>query len=297
MAPPRNRRPGYSRRAQYSTFFGYIAGLGGAIVGAVLLIVAIVNPGLFSGLRTTATQAVEPVGGTVARARTGSRNFIDVAKGYATSGQRVAEMERELEEAKVRIAEAEALEGENRRLRALLELSRREPEPVAVTRITGSTAASSRRIATIGAGRSDGIEPGMPVRSSRGLVGRVIEVGSKSSRVLLITDSQSLVPVRRTEGDVGAFAQGKGDGTLRIRLLELGLNPLKKGDVFVTSGSGGLYREGVAIGVVTERLRDGAIARVLANPAATEFVIVEPMRAPEAFEPIEDEQEAEPAGE
>ena len=51
MAPPPNRRPGYSRRAQYTTFFGYIAGLAGAVLGGVLLLIAIANPAAFSGLR------------------------------------------------------------------------------------------------------------------------------------------------------------------------------------------------------------------------------------------------------
>ena len=62
-----------------------------------------------------------------------------------------------------------------------------------------------------------------------------------SSRVLLLTDSESVVPVRRAKDDVVAFAEGRADGSLRLRLINLGVNPIKVGDVFVTSGSGGLY--------------------------------------------------------
>jgi len=79
---------------------------------------------------------------------------------------------------------------------------------------------------------------------------------------------------------VPAFAQGHGGGTLRIRLINLGINPLKKGDIMVTSGSGGLYRPGTAMAVVTELLRDGAIARVLSNPTDTDYVAVEQVWAP-----------------
>jgi rod shape-determining protein MreC len=65
----------------------------------------------------------------------------------------------------------------------------------------------------------------MPVRSARGIVGRVLEVGRNSSRVLLLTDSESVLPVRLANGEGVAFAHGRGDSLLRIRLINLGLNP------------------------------------------------------------------------
>jgi rod shape-determining protein MreC len=102
-------------------------------------------------------------------------------------------------------------------------------------------------------------------------------VGAKSARVLLITDTESVVPVRRASDGVAAFATGRADGTVQLRLISLGLNPLKRGDAFVTSGSGGLYRPGVAIAVVTSLTVDGAIARPLSDPGTTEFVVVDPI--------------------
>ena len=119
----------------------------------------------------------------------------------------------------------------------------------------------------------------MPVRSPRGVVGRVLEVGSSTSRVLLLTDSQSVLPVRLAkEGtDVVAFAEGRGDSFLRIRLINLGINPLKPGDMFVTSGTGGYYRPGTAVAIVTEATGDGALARVVSDPAATDFLSVLPI--------------------
>jgi rod shape-determining protein MreC len=175
----------------------------------------------------------------------------------------------------VRLAEAEALEHDNRRLRATLNLSRGNQRTVAVATLIGSTSASTRRFAFLSAGTSDGVRSGMPVTSPMGLVGRVIEAGSQSSRVLLLTDSESMVPVRRAGDDVAAFAEGRADGLLRIRLINLGINPLKVGDVFVTSGAGGLFRPGIAVAVATRITEDGAIAQLLSNPAATDVVMVE----------------------
>ena len=69
---------------------------------------------------------------------------------------------------------------------------------------------------------------------------------------------------------------------LRIRLVNLGVNPLKVGDMLVTSGAGGYYRPGVAVAVIAKTTPDGGIARLVAEPSATNFVAVEPVHQPAA---------------
>ncbi|TCM22012.1 rod shape-determining protein MreC [Novosphingobium sp. PhB165] len=280
MAPPANRRSSYSRRAQYSTFLSYSAGVLGAVVGIGLVVVSLVNPDMFSSLRGFASDATEPASQAAAGGRELGRNTLAEISGFLHSGSENARIRRELDEAKVRLVQAQATNAENQRLKALLGIRDGDATPVAFSRLTASTGASTRRYATLGAGRDKGVITGMPVRSPMGLVGRVLEVGASSSRVLLITDSESLVPVRRATDGVPAFAQGAADGTLRIRLINLGINPLKKGDVLVTSGSGGLYRPGTPMAIVTDLLRDGAMARVLSNPSDTDYVMVERAWAP-----------------
>jgi len=292
MAPTGNRRSGYSRRAQYGAFFGYIAGVLGALIGAGLLIYSIVSPDAFSGLRAVASDAAAPAGKVSATTRAGGQGFVEIVRGYFLAGSQNAKLQRELGAAKVRLAEAQAITEENGRLRALLSLSEQSPKPVAVTQLIASTASSTRRFATIAAGRDQGITVGMPVRTPLGLVGRVLEVGSDTARVLLVTDTESVVPVRRATDGVPAFAQGRADGTLQIRLINLGINPLKPRDVFVTSGSGGLYRPNTAVAMVVKVTRDGAIARMLSDPSASEFVAVEPMSSqiqPAAPAPVSQE--------
>lgn len=277
MAPSSNRRPGSSRRAQYSTFLGYVIAFAGVIAGAVLLLFSLGNTSAFAGLRSEASDVVAPAAEAAAATRSESQGFWSVLSGYFTYGVRVSRNERELALARVRLAEATALADENRRLKALLNLRDSEPKPIAVARLIGSTSTSTRRFALLGAGRNDGVQVGMPVRSPLGLVGRVLEVGDRTARVLLISDTESVVPVRRARDGVPAFATGRGDGTLQLRLINLGTNPLRPGDAFVTSGSGGLYWPGTAIAVVTRTTRDGAIARALSDPGTTEFVQVQPL--------------------
>lgn len=275
MAPPGNRRSGFSRRAQYSTFAGYLIAVAGVIVAGLLLVVSTRDSTTFAGLRGAATDATAPAAQVAAKARTDSQSIWATLGGYFTSGSENARLKREVALARVRHAEAAAVVEENRRLKALMSLMDGDPTPVVATRLIGSSSSSTRRFATLGAGSRQGVAVGMPVRSPLGLVGRVLEVGSGTARVLLITDPESMVPVRRASDGVAAFAQGRGDGTIQLRLNSLGINPLRRGDAIVTSGAGGLYPPGIAIAVVTRLLPDGAIARPLSDPGATEFVVVE----------------------
>lgn len=275
MAPTGNRRPGTSRRAQYGTFFSYVLAAIGLGIGVLLLFSASGNGGAFPGIRAFASDRVALAGEASAQARNDGRSFFAVVAGYFTRGAHTARLEKEVAEARVKLAEQAALAEENQRLKAMLGLREAQPAPVAMARLIGSSSSSTRRFATLGAGAVEGVKPGMPVRSPTGLVGRVLEVGQHSARVLLITDSESVVPVRRAADGIPAFATGRGDGTLQLRLINLGVNPLKKGDAFVTSGSGGLYRPNTAIAVVKALTVDGAIAQPLSDPGSTEFVAVE----------------------
>lgn len=296
MAPPA-ARSGSNKRAQLGLFAGYVLAGFGAAIGALLLALSLWSPETFQGLRSMATDIASPAGRAGAATRVQTRSVFDAVAGYYDAGSKNAELEREIAVARVRLAEAEALRQENARLKAALRMIEGETGEIATARLIGSTSASARRFAFISAGRNQGVAAGMPVTSPMGLVGRVLEAGASTSRVLLLTDSESMVPVRRATDDVVAFAEGRADGSLRIRLINLGINPLKEGDVFVTSGAGGLFRPGIAVAMVTRVTEDGAIGQLLSNPAATDVVIVEPVWQRRALEAAARELPAEDAAE
>ena len=280
MAPPANRRAGYSRRAQYNTFYAYVAGVLGIVAGGFFLIGSIASPSSYGALRDLASDATEPL----ARAATGTRNGVaggwQVAAGFFTSGSENARLKREVAKARVDAVKAQAVLQENARLKALLGLNMGQQKPVTNAWLIAATNGSSRRFATLSAGANKGVQTGMPVVSPLGLVGRVLEVGHNSARVLLVTDTESVVPVRRASDGLPAFANGHADGTVQIRLITLSINPLHVGDTFVTSGSGGLYWPGTPIAVVSQLTRDGAVGRVLGDPSANEMVEVQPSWTP-----------------
>ncbi|WP_336977332.1 rod shape-determining protein MreC [Altererythrobacter fulvus] len=282
MAPPTKRRTGHSKKAQFSAFTGYLVAGIGVLVGAGLLLLSTWKQEAMSSLRAEATDVVQPAGRAGAEVRSDSQSLIQAIAGYFDAGNKNARLQREMAEARVRLAEAKAIEAENQRLKALLGLREEEVKPVAYARLIGSSSASTRRFAYLSAGRDSGVRPGMPVRSPMGLVGRVLEAGDGSARVMLLTDTASMVPVRRNTDNIVAFAEGRADGSLRLRLINLGINPLKKGDVFVTSGAGGIFRPGIAVAVVEKVTNDGAVGLPLANPAATIHVAVDPVWEPKS---------------
>jgi rod shape-determining protein MreC len=290
MAPSMDRRPGFSRRAQYGIFTGYVIAVLGVLAGLVLLIVSLIDPGSFSFARGAAAEAARPLGSAGAAARTGSYGLFDGISDYFMAASKNADMRREVDLARANAVKLQSLEDENRRLKQLLGIIDPARSPVTAARLIGSTASSTRRFAILSKGSNDGVRPGMPVRSATGLVGRVLEVGPNTARVLLVTDSENVVPVRRAKDGIPAFVEGSSDGRLVIKLINMGVNPIKPGDVFVTSGSGGLYAPGIPVAVATELTRDGAVGHIVSDPAAAEFVIVDPV-----FDPAVEAAQAAPS--
>ncbi|MGL4313163.1 MAG: rod shape-determining protein MreC, partial [Sphingomonas sp.] len=116
---------------------------------------------------------------------------------------------------------------------------------------------------------------GQPVRSADGLIGRTLDVGASVARVMLVSDPQSVIPVRRASDGLAALATGTGSTLVEIRPLNSATNNFRVGDILLTSGSGGLYQPRTPLAVVIRLTDDGALARPIADPAITDAIIVE----------------------
>lgn len=275
MAPPPSRRPGFSRRAQYGLFFGYVVAVAGMVVALLLLAIAIIDPRGFAAIRGGALDATAPAsagGRTVSR---GISGIFESIGNYFRAGSQNAGLRRELEATQRELLRVKAAEAENARLTRLLGLAREVEDEVTVARIVGSSFEAPRRLATLSAGSAAGVATGQPVRAPEGLIGRVIETGRWASRVLLVTDGSSNVPVRMLRDGTPAIAVGRGDGTIELRTLEVGENPFRRGDILVTSGIGGIFPPNVPVASVVRIEGDTAIARPVADPARADFAIVQ----------------------
>jgi rod shape-determining protein MreC len=268
-------RPGWSRRAQYGLFFSFLAVIAGIIVGLILLAVSLVAPKDFASLRGVALNITGPVASTLHEVTATGQGLVTGAGNYWDAARQNGELKRENRAMLQRMVEARAIYQENLQLKAALQLRQHSRETIAAGRIVGSSFNSPQRFAILSAGAKDGIREGMPVRSPSGLVGRIIDVGALASRVLLISDRTSIVPARLLRNGIPVIAQGRGDGTVEVRPLEVGRNPFKPGDLIITSGTGGLYPPLVPVARVVKLNGDGAIALPLADPSNISFAIVE----------------------
>ena len=283
MAASAGPRPGWSRRAQYSLFFSFIAVVAGLVVGLVLLILSLAAPKTYTVVRGAALDITAPITGAFSEVTTTVTGLVSGAGDYWNAANQNGELKRQRAALMRRMVEARAILEENQQLKAALQLRERTGKAVATGRVVGSSFESPRRFAIISVGSSDGVEIGMPVRAPEGLIGRIVDAGNTASRVLLVTDRANIVPARILRGGQPVISTGRGDGTIDVRPLEVGKNPFKGGDIIVTSGTGGLYPPLVPIAKVIRLDDDGAIAVPIADPSRVSFAIVEPPYEPAAL--------------
>jgi rod shape-determining protein MreC len=272
VAPP---RPGWSRRAQYGLFFSFIAAIVGLAIGLILLAISIAAPQKFNDVRGLALDATSPISNGLHQVAATVSGLASGAGDYWDAAGQNGRLKRENAALRRQMTEARAIILDNRELRAMLRLREQSPKVVAIGRIVSSSFESPRRFAILSAGKGDGIREGMPVRSPDGLIGRILEAGSVDSRVLLVSDRASTVPARLLTTGQAVLGQGRGDGTLDVKPLEVGRNPFKPGDIVITSGVGGLYPPLIPVARVVRLMGDGAIAVPLADVASTTVALVE----------------------
>lgn len=143
------------------------------------------------------------------------------------------------------------LAAENIRLRSLLNATELLQDTVLVAELIGvSPNPLSHRI-TINRGEHDGVFVGQAVIGAQGLMGQVIEVYGKHSRVLLITDSSHAVPVQVRRNGLRSIAEGLGDyNRLALRYVSPTVD-IREGDELVSSGLGGRFPAGYPVGKIT----------------------------------------------
>ena len=192
------------------------------------------------------------------------RNFVNVYEQNRT-------LRREIQALRSWRERARLLEEENAQLRALnnVRLAAR------TTFVTGDIFADSggpfAQSALVNVGRRDGVEDGAAAVDGSGVVGRVVGVGDNASRLLLLTDFESRVPVIVQPGARRAILTGDGTSAPKLEFLD-GNDRIKAGDLIETSGEGGVFPPDLPVGRVVSTRSDTWRAALLADYARLEFV-------------------------
>ncbi len=153
--------------------------------------------------------------------------------------------------------EAIALKAQNAALGDLLKLTPDVERRYVTARVIGDQGSAFVRSVLVAGGSGAGIAKGQAALTGSGLAGRVAEVGERISRVLLVTDINSRIPVQ--VGPARSRAIMAGDNSPQPSLLYLlpGTS-LQVGDRVTTSGHGGLFPPGLPVGEVAE-VTDGGV--------------------------------------
>jgi rod shape-determining protein MreC len=204
---------------------------------------------LFDRLRIVIVDATAPIFEAVSQpittAAAGVRNIGDMLDVFSENQR--------LREDNARLLEwqdaAWRLEAENERLRKLVNLAPDGARSEISAQVIANSGGAFARNVLVSAGSRDGVARGQAALTADGLVGRVAEVGERASRILLLTDLNSRIPVvLESTRDRAVMA---GDNSDQPYLLYLPASAkVAVGDRIVTGGSGGVFPPGLRVGVV-----------------------------------------------
>jgi rod shape-determining protein MreC len=176
----------------------------------------------------------------------------------------------QLRVARIKLLQFDALNEENRRLRAIRQASQGLGERTLIAEIIHVDVDPFRHRVRIDKGANDGVFQGQAILDAFGIVGQVVRVDKYTATIILITDTQHAIPVQVNRNGIRSIAVGTGDiGALKLPYLT-SQSDVKKGDLLVTSGLGGIFPAGYPVATVTkiERNPNETFALVEARPLA-----------------------------
>ena len=183
------------------------------------------------------------------------------------------ELRRELQQMKSWKEAALQLEQENARLLDLNQL-RLDSK---LTHVSGIVIADSgspfRQSVLLNIGSRDGIQDGWAAMDGLGLVGRISGVGSSTSRVILLTDNASQIPVIVQPSGQRAILMGDNSFAPTVEFIE-NVDLIRPGDRVVTSGGGGVLPAGLLVGTLAMDPNGRLRVRLVADYERLEFLKV-----------------------
>lgn len=175
--------------------------------------------------------------------------MLDQFQSYASLYEQNQELRRELQQMKAWKEAALQLEQQNARL---LDLNQVRLDPK-LTHVTGQVLADSgspfRQSVLINVGERDGIRDGWATMDGIGVVGRISGVGPRTSRVILLTDTNSRIPVTVQPSGQKAILSGDNSALPPLDFLE-DADEVRPGDRVVSSGNGGMFPANLLVGQV-----------------------------------------------
>ncbi len=199
--------------------------------------------------RMALADALAPVFGLVAEPLASVQRVADEVNGALELRSENARLKQENENLRRWHAVAMALDAENASLKANLRWVP-DPAPSYITaRVVADNGGVYARAVLLSVGPNHGITKGQIALDERGLVGRVTELGTRSARVLLLTDMNSRIPVIMENSRARAILIGNNGARPRLTYWPEGVLPVE-GERIVTSAEAGAFPAGLPVGTV-----------------------------------------------
>ncbi len=225
----------------------------------VVLVIGRIEPAVIDRARGLIIDALSPVLDILSRPVDAVRTGADIVDSHFNLQSENERLKQEVDRLKAWQAAARNLADENKGLRALMALPA-DPQTTYVTaRVVADAGGPFVRTLLVTVGEKDGIQRGQAIATGDGVVGRIVGIGARASRVLLLTDLNSRVPVMVQGTKLRAILTGDNSPHPKLEFLPsaASVNP---GDRIVTSGDGGMFPAGLPIGTVVAL--DGRTPRV-----------------------------------
>lgn len=168
--------------------------------------------------------------------------FHSLRQENSTLRDRINILNRKIETYKV-------IQDENDRLKGLLSFRKTVPYSTVPAQVIGRDPSNWSNSLIIEKGMVDGLSRNRAVISTKGLVGRIVELGKRSAKVLLITDPNSKVGVMIQRNRQGGILVGTPDGKCRMIYIALD-SDVAAGDRVLTAGLGSIFPKDVLVGEV-----------------------------------------------
>jgi rod shape-determining protein MreC len=241
------------------------------LAAGTVLLIGKADPQIFDRARIVVTDAFAPVLDAVSRPiATGTALYEEAEYLLRLRAENTA-----LRATNARLlrwqAAARALATENAQLRDLLRFVPDPPVKYIAARIITDSGGTFVRTMLVNAGRRDGVRRDLPVVIGDGLIGRIVETGERVSRILLINDLNSRIPV--TIGPDRERAVLAGDNTNQPKAIYLAANArVTTGVRIVTSGQGGVFPPGLPVGIVASTGADGVRVETFVQTDRLDYV-------------------------
>ena len=169
---------------------------------------------------------------------------------YTTFFYKYKDEKNELEKLKSKNISSEITQYENKELKELINDYVSSSDKILAKIIVDHNSPFLRSV-IINKGSKDNIKIGTNVYDQAYLIGRVIEVNFKTSRVLLLSDLNSNVPVTIAPQNIQAIITGSGENSGQIKYIKSGLSEeFSDESIIYTSGTGGIFKSGIPIGIL-----------------------------------------------